>query len=65
MRDALAQLDGGQVAGALEALLAALAGAGPELRDAIRRVMIGVFGELGDDDDLATSYRRRLATALY
>ena len=31
----------------------------------IREVMVAIFAELGQDDPLSTSYRRRLATALY
>jgi thioredoxin-like negative regulator of GroEL len=27
--------------------------------------MVAIFGELGQDDPLAASYRRRLATALH
>ena len=34
-------------------------------RERIRQVMIGVFAELGQDDPLASEYRRRLAAALY
>ena len=37
----------------------------PERRDRIRAVMVALFEELGQDDPLSASYRRRLATALY
>jgi putative thioredoxin len=49
---------------ALERLQTALAGADPERRDAIRRVMVAIFTELGPDDPLARDHRRRLASAL-
>ena len=36
-----------------------------EARDSIRRAMIGIFGELGDDNPVSVSYRKQLARALY
>jgi putative thioredoxin len=54
--------DEGDHARALELLSAALAD--PERRDAIRRVMVAIFTELGADDPLAREYRRRLSAAL-
>jgi putative thioredoxin len=36
-----------------------------EARDRIRRWMLALFEELGQDDELATRYRRQLASALY
>ena len=54
--------DSGDHATALELLQAALAGA--ERRDAIRRVMVAIFTELGAADPLAREYRRRLSAAL-
>jgi putative thioredoxin len=50
---------------ALEWLLASLEGADRERRERIREVMVAIFGELGPEHDVATHYRRRLATALY
>ena len=55
--------DGGDFAGALEGLQAALAD--PERRDLVRRVMVAIFTELGADHPLAREYRRRLSAALY
>jgi putative thioredoxin len=52
-------------AGAMERLLAAIPDSTPERRDLLRRVMLGIFGERGQDDELVARYRRRLATALY
>jgi len=34
-------------------------------RDELRRFMVALFDHLGQDDPVATHYRRRLATALY
>ena len=36
-----------------------------ELKDKIRKAMVGVFTELGSDDPLTREYRRKLAAALY
>ncbi len=54
--------DAGDNAQALELLQAAVAD--PERRDAIRRVMVAIFTELGADDPLARDYRRRLSAVL-
>ena len=57
--------DRGDHAAALEALQSAFAGEGdPARRDLIRRVMVGIFTELGPDDPLAREHRRRLSAAL-
>jgi putative thioredoxin len=62
---AFAAWDAGDHAAALEALQKAISTAeDPELRDAIRRVMIAIFTELGPDDPLAREHRRRLSAAL-
>jgi thioredoxin-like negative regulator of GroEL len=50
---------------ALEWLLGQVDEADPEGRERIRQVMVAIFDELGTDDPVASSYRRRLATALY
>jgi putative thioredoxin len=58
--------DADDPATALDLLQAALAEAqDSEHRDAIRRVMVAIFTELGPDDPLAREHRRRLASALY
>jgi putative thioredoxin len=62
---ALTALEEGETERGLELLLAALEEAGGDLRERIRQLMIGVFAELGQDDPLATRYRRRLAAVLY
>jgi len=39
--------------------------ADPERRDEARRVMVELFGELGQEHPLAVQYRKRLATLIY
>jgi putative thioredoxin len=63
--DALAALARGEHEVALAGLLEAVSQARDDTRDRVRRVMVGVFGELGDDHPLSVSYRRQLARALY
>jgi putative thioredoxin len=60
---AFAAWDAGDPAEALELLQAALPD--PERQDAIRRVMVAIFTELGPDHPLAREYRRKLSAALY
>jgi putative thioredoxin len=50
---------------ALEQLVNAVSNAEGDRRDRLRAVTVGIFGERGNDDELVTRYRRRLATALY
>lgn len=50
---------------ALQLLLERAQGADGERRDQIRRWMVALFDELGQDHPLSTRYRRQLATALY
>jgi putative thioredoxin len=61
----LALIDDGDTERGLDMLLEALAGAPPDLRDRIRKVMVGVFSQLGQDHPVSAEYRRRLAAALY
>ena len=46
---------------ALEGMIAALA----DDRDAARQALVTAFAVLGDDDELAQEYRRKLAAALF
>jgi putative thioredoxin len=62
---ALAALDRGDFEAALEGLLAAVTEAQGETRDRVRRVMVGIFAQLGTDHPLSVNYRRQLARALY
>jgi putative thioredoxin len=50
---------------ALEWLITEVGDADAERRERIRETMVAVFEALGQDDPVAQSYRRRLATALY
>ncbi len=50
---------------ALEWLINEVPGADAERRDRIRQVMVEIFNELGAEHPVATTYRRRLASALY
>jgi putative thioredoxin len=63
--EGLEALASGDVRSGLERLDSALAIAQDDTRDLIRRVMVGIFSELGADHPLAREYRRKLATALY
>jgi putative thioredoxin len=60
---AFAALDAGQKERALDTLIDAIK-PGRRERDDIRRVVVGILDEL-DDDQLATTSRSRLASALY
>ena len=60
---AFASWDEGDPAAALEGLQAALPD--NERQDAIRRVMVAIFTELGADHPLAREHRRRLSSVLY
>jgi putative thioredoxin len=62
---ALEALDRGEYEAALAGLLAAVTEAQGETRDRVRRVMVGIFAQLGTDHPLSVSYRRQLARALY
>jgi putative thioredoxin len=50
---------------AFELLLGELAEAVDGQRDEIRRLMVALFADLGQEHPLTVRYRRRLATALY
>src|SRR6202049_3992749 len=61
---AFVALDAGDKEQALDALIGAIAPSRSS-RDEIRRVVISILDELGADDPLAASSRKRLASALY
>ena len=62
----LAALETGDEEAALELLLAEAREADdPDRRDEVRRLMVALFEELGQEHPLSARYRRRLATALY
>jgi putative thioredoxin len=63
--EALAAWDRGEHSEALEKLQEAIAASeDSEQRDLLRKVMVGIFTELGTDDPLARAHRRRLALVL-
>ncbi len=49
---------------ALASLMDAVVLATGDVRESVRRVIIGIFGELGDQHPLTLKYRRRLARSL-
>jgi putative thioredoxin len=59
----LAALEAGEHERALELLLEQVSEG--DRRDRARELMVAIFQELGQEDPLATAYRRKLATALY
>jgi putative thioredoxin len=61
----VAALEAGDYERALQQLLEEVETADPERRDRVRELMVAIFTELGQEHPLATTYRRRLATALY
>jgi putative thioredoxin len=63
--EVLAALEAEDYERALSLLLEAIEGADKERRNRLRELMVAVFAELGQEHPLSTSYRRRLATALY
>ena len=64
--DAADALLKGDTAVGLQGLITALDHAqDDDLKDQIRKAMVGVFTELGADDPLTREYRRKLAAALY
>jgi putative thioredoxin len=63
--DVLAALEAGDSERALELLVGGIAEAPADERNRRRDLAVAVFDDLGQDDPVATAYRRRLATALY
>jgi len=61
----VAALDVDDFEGALALLLERARSGDDASRERARQLMVRIFGELGQDDPLATSYRRQLATTLY
>jgi putative thioredoxin len=63
--DVVAALDAHDVEQALELILAGVPGATPDERDRLRALAVALFERLGQNDPVAVSFRRKLATALY
>ena len=58
-------LDAGDVEGALDQIVDAVPAADGDERERLREVAVALFDRLGQDDPVASTYRRRLASALY
>jgi putative thioredoxin len=63
--DAFVALDRGDREAALDALLEEIPGADEELREDLRRAIVGILSEADQADPSAREYRRRLSAALY
>ena len=61
----VAALDAGDVERALELIVDAVPSAPADERERLREVAVALFDRLGQEDPLASTFRRRLATALY
>jgi putative thioredoxin len=62
---ALAALDAGDHERAFELLLEEVADAEPERRERLRRLLVALFADFGQEHPLVARSRRRLATLLY
>jgi thioredoxin len=65
LSEVVAALDEADERRALDLVLAAIPDARPERRDLLREVAVAVFEDLGQENPVTVSYRRKLATALY
>ena len=63
--DVVAALEAGDHERALELLLEEARTTSGDERDEIRRLMVALFEELGQEHELSTKYRRALASTLY
>ena len=63
--DVIAALEAGDQERALDLVLEAIPEAPPERRERLRELAVAIFDDLGHDDPVTVSYRRKLATALY
>jgi putative thioredoxin len=63
--DVLAALEAGDEERALDLLLEEARTTSGDERDEVRRLMVALFEELGQEHELSTRYRRALASTLY
>jgi putative thioredoxin len=63
--EVVAALDAGDHERALELLLQQVRSSDADARDELRRLMVALFAELGQDHPLSVRFRKQLATALY
>ena len=58
-------LDAGDLEGALQLIVAAVPGAAAAERERLREIAVALFERSAPDDPIVSTYRRRLAAALY
>jgi len=58
-------LDAGDLEGALQLIVAAVPGAADAERERLREIAVALFERSAPDDPVVSTYRRRLAAALY
>ena len=58
-------IDAGEVERALSLIVDAVPGADTSQRERLREVAVALFEQMGQDDPVASGFRRRLASALY
>jgi thioredoxin len=63
--EVLDALETGRPDRALDLVLDEIAGSPPERREWLRELALAVFHDLGQEDPVTVTYRRKLATALY
>ena len=63
--DVLDALEADDSALALDRVLAKIPSASPDRRERLRELAVAVFDDLGHEDPVTVTYRRRLAAALY
>jgi putative thioredoxin len=63
--DVVEALDAGDVERALTLIVDAVPAAADSERERLREVAVALFEQLGQDDPVVSSFRRKLATALY
>jgi thioredoxin-like negative regulator of GroEL len=63
--DVVSAIDDEDYDRAFDLLLERLQDAEPDERERIRRLMVALFRDLGQEHPIVQQYRRRLATALY
>lgn len=61
----LAALESDQPERALDLILDEIPGSPPDRRERLRELAVAVFDQLGHEDPVTVSYRRKLASALY
>jgi len=61
----VAAIDAGDVEGALRFVVDAVPGAAADDRERLRELAVALFERFGPDDPVVSTYRRRLAAALY